>query len=69
MHKEFLPELEGRITARIDPEQSFVFADDGSGPGEPMIDDLNVLSPELKTLLSTGLEIADKDGKTAEAAE
>jgi iron(III) transport system ATP-binding protein len=69
VHKEFLPELEGRITARVDPEQCFVFADDGTAPGEPMMDDLNILSSELKTLLSTGLEIADKDGKTAEAAE
>jgi iron(III) transport system ATP-binding protein len=69
VHKEFLPELEGRITARIDPEQSFVFADDGTPAGEPMADDLNILNSELKTLLSTGMEIADKDRKRAEAAE
>ncbi|MBT3553827.1 MAG: ABC transporter ATP-binding protein [Rhodospirillaceae bacterium] len=69
VHKEFLPELAGRITARIDPEQSFVFADDATVPGEPMLDDLNILSPELKTLLSTGLEPQDKVQKQAEAAE
>ena len=69
VHKEFLPELEGRITARIDPEQSFVFHDDGTPAGEPMADDLNILNSELKTLLSTGMEIADKDRKRAEAAE
>ena len=38
-------------------------------PGEPMADDLNILNSELKTLLSTGLEIADEDRKRAEAAE
>ena len=37
--------------------------------GEPMADDLTVLNSELKTLLSTGMEIADKDRKRAEAAE
>jgi len=69
VHKEFLPELEGRITARLDPEQSFVFADNGTQPGQPLVDDLNNLSPELKTLLSAGLEYSEIDSERAEAAE
>ncbi|MEE2760523.1 MAG: ABC transporter ATP-binding protein [Pseudomonadota bacterium] len=69
VHKEFLPELEGRITARLDPEQSFVFANNGTQPGQPLVDDLNNLSPELKTLLSAGLEYSEIDSERAEAAE
>ena len=53
VEKDMTPELGSRITARLDPEYSFVFPLDHKSGSDHGMTDLDIVTPELDALLSS----------------